>query len=252
MFKQLLIAVCAVLVATTPLAKEKAKASPPASEANIKQAVQAALGPSAVIESIRKADALNLYEVLVDGEIIYTNAEASHIIIGHLLDTKSRVDLTQKRLDKLSEVKFSDLPLDLAIKQVKGNGGDGKRTIVTFEDPNCGYCKKLAKDLQNVTDITVYTFLYPMLAADSAEKSKAIWCAPDRAKAWNDFMVNGTEAPAAPGDCDASAITKVTAFAKKIRVRGTPAIFLLDGSRIPGYLPPDKLEQAMKEAAAKK
>jgi thiol:disulfide interchange protein DsbC len=138
------------------------------------------------------------------------------------------------------------LPLDLAIKQVKGNG---KRIIATFEDPNCTYCKKLAKELQGVTDVTIYTFVYPILSQDSFDKSKAIWCAPDRAKAWNDYMLNGT-APDA-GKCDTSGLDKVMETAQKLRVRGTPAIFLADGTRVPGFMEKAQLEQAMTQAAAK-
>jgi thiol:disulfide interchange protein DsbC len=198
---------------------------------------------------VRKAGALGLYEVVVGGEIVYTDDKVGHLIIGHIIDPKTRKDLTQERLNKMSAIKFSELPLDLAVKQVKGNGGNGKRTIATFEDPNCTYCKKLAKELQGVTDITVYTFLYPILSQDSVDKSKAIWCAPDRAKAWNDYMLSGT-APAA-AKCDTAALEKVMGLAQKLRINGTPAIFLADGTRLPGFMPAAQLEQAMAQAAAK-
>jgi thiol:disulfide interchange protein DsbC len=240
MIKYLLVAASAALLTTATFAQNV--------EASLKKNVEAALGEGAKVESVRKAGVLNLYEVQIGGDILYTDEKGSHFLIGHLIDAKSRKDLTQERLDKLSQIKFSELPLDLAIKQVKGNGGNGKRMIATFEDPNCTYCKKLAKELQNVTDITVYTFLYPILSADSVDKSKAIWCAGDKAKAWNDYMVNGT-APAA-GKCDTAALDKVMATARKLNIRGTPAVFLADGSRIPGFLPAAKLEEAMKNAAS--
>lgn len=239
MIKHILATVCAALLATTAVAQNN--------EASVKKNVEAALGGDAKVDSVRKAAALNLYEVVINGEILYTDEKASHILIGHLIDTKTRKDLTQERLDKLSQIKFSDLPLDLAIKIVKGNGGNGKRTIATFEDPNCTYCKKLAKELQALNDITVYTFLHPILSQDSLDKSKGIWCAPDRAKAWTDYMVNGT-APAA-GKCDTAALDKSMALARKLSIRGTPAIFLADGTRIPGYMPAAKLEEAMARAA---
>jgi thiol:disulfide interchange protein DsbC len=241
MIKKLLAAACAAILATTALAQ--------ASEADVKKKVEAALGEGAKVDSVRKAGALGLYEVVVGGDIVYTDEKATHIILGHIVEPKTRKDLTQERLDKLSAIKFSDLPLDLAIKQVKGNGGNGKRTIATFEDPNCTYCKKLAKELQGITDVTVYTFVYPILSQDSVDKSKAIWCAPDRAKAWNDYLVNGT-APAA-GKCDTTGLDKVMALAQKLRVHGTPAIFMADGSRTPGFLPAAQLEQAMAQAATK-
>lgn len=240
MIKHLLLAASAALLATTALAQNV--------EANLKKSVEAALGEGAKVDNVRKAGALNLYEVQIGGDILYTDEKATHLIIGHIIDPKTRKDLTQERIDKLSQIKFSDLPLDLAIKQVKGNGGNGKRMIATFEDPNCTYCKKLAKELQSVTDVTVYTFLYPILSQDSVNKSKAIWCASDRIKAWNDYMINGT-APAA-GKCDTAALDKVMVTARKLNIRGTPAVFLADGSRIPGFMPAAKLEEAMKNAAS--
>lgn len=215
-----------------------------APEAAIKKAVETAMGPGAKVESVRKAGVMNLYEVQMGGDILYTDEKANYFILGHIVDPKARRDLTQERIDKLSQIKFSDLPLDLAIKQVKGNG---KRVIATFEDPNCTYCKKLAKELQSVTDVTVYTFMTPILSADSVQKSKAIWCAPDRAKAWNDYMINN-KAPVAV-ECDASAVEQVGALGRKLRIRGTPAIVLADGTRLPGFVPADKLEEAMNRIA---
>ncbi len=241
MIKKLLAATCAAVLATAAFAQ--------GSEADIKKKLEATLGEGAKIDSVRKAGALGLYEVMIGGDILYTDDKATHIILGHIVEPKTRKDLTQERLDKLSAIKFSDLPLDLAIKQVKGNGGNGKRTIATFEDPNCTYCKKLAKELQGMNDITVYTFVYPILSQDSIDKSKAIWCAPDRAKAWNDYVISGTT-PAA-GKCDTAALDKVAALAQKLRIRGTPAVFMADGTRTPGFMPAPQLEQAMAQAAGK-
>ncbi|MBI4995624.1 MAG: DsbC family protein [Rhodocyclales bacterium] len=241
MIKKLLAAACAAVLAASAFAQ--------AAEADIKRKVEAALGEGAKVDSVRKAGALGLYEVVVSGEILYTDDKVSHFILGQIIDPKTRRNLTQERLNKMSAIKFSELPLELAIKQVKGNGGNGKRTIATFEDPNCTYCKKLAKELQGVTDVTIYTFLYPILSQDSHDKSKAIWCAPDRAKAWNDYMLNGT-APAA-GKCDTAGLESIMNTAQKLRIRGTPAIFLADGPRVPGFMEKAQLEQAMAQAAAK-
>jgi thiol:disulfide interchange protein DsbC len=238
MIRHILAALAAAFLATTAGAQGV--------EATVKKNVEATLGEGAKVESVRKAGVLGLYEVQIGGELLYTDEKATHVIVGgHIIDTKARKDLTQERLDKLSAIKFSELPLDLAIKQVKGNG---KRVIATFEDPNCTYCKKLAKELQGVNDITIYTFLHPILSPDSLEKSKGIWCAADRAKAWNDYMVNN-KAPEA-GKCDTAALDKSMALARKLNIRGTPAIFLTDGTRIPGYMPAAKLEEAMAQAAA--
>jgi thiol:disulfide interchange protein DsbC len=238
MIKKTLAVICAAFIAASAFAQS--------GEADVKKNVETALGDGAKVDSVRKAGALNLYEVLVGGEILYTDEKANHVVIGHLIDLKTHKDLTEERFQKLSQIKFSDLPLDQAIKIVKGNG---KRTIATFEDPNCTYCKKLAHELQGITDITVYTFLYPILSQDSIDKSKAIWCAPDRAKAWTDTMLGGT-APAA-GKCDTTALQKTMKLAQKLRIRGTPAIFLADGTRLPGFLEAAQLEQAMTQAAGK-
>lgn len=241
MIKKLCIAASLALLATAARAD--------AVEAAIKKAIEANIAEGAKVDSVRKAGVLGLYEVLVGGEILYTDEKAAHVIVGgHIIDTKARKDLTQERIDKMSAIKFSDLPLDLAIKQVKGNGGNGKRTIATFEDPNCTYCKKLAKELQGLNDVTIYTFLHPILSADSLEKSKGIWCSADRAKAWNDYMINGKAPDAAK--CDTGQLEKSMALARKLNIRGTPAIFLADGTRIPGYMPAAKLEEAMAQAAA--
>jgi thiol:disulfide interchange protein DsbC len=241
MIKKLLAATCAAVLAASAFAQ--------GAEADVKKKVEAALGEGAKVESVRKAGALGLYEVVIGGEILYTDDKVNHFVLGQIIDPKTRKNLTQERLNKMSAIKFSELPLDLAIKQVKGNGGNGKRTIATFEDPNCSYCKKLAKELQGLTDITIYTFVYPILSQDSHDKSKAIWCAPDRAKAWNDYMLNGT-APAA-GKCDTAGLESIMNTAQKLRVRGTPAIFLADGTRLPGFMEKAQLEQAMAQAAAK-
>jgi thiol:disulfide interchange protein DsbC len=208
-----------------------------ADEAKVKQAVEAALGEKT--EGVRKTNVLGLYEVRIGGEILYTDEKANYLITGNIIDLKTRQNLTQERLNKLSAIKFSDLPLELAVKTVKG---DGKRVFATFEDPNCGYCKKLAKEMAGMNNVTIYTFLLPILSQDSAEKSKAVWCAADRAKAWSDLMVNGT-VPAA-GTCDAP-IEKVMALAQKYKIRGTPTIFLPNGERIPGALPIAQLEQKL-------
>jgi thiol:disulfide interchange protein DsbC len=214
-----------------------------ANEADVKKAVESILGKNAKVDSVRKAGVLGLYEVVVGGEIAYVDEKASYLIFGNIIDVKAKKDLTEERKLKLAQIKFSDLPLDLAIKQVKGNG---KRVIASFEDPNCGYCKKLAKELVGMTDVTIYTFLYPILSPDSMEKSKGIWCATDKVKAWNDWMVNNS-APAA-GKCDTSAVEKTVALGQKLNIRGTPTIFFTDGNRTPGYMPVAQLEKAIAAA----
>ncbi|MDP2170581.1 MAG: DsbC family protein [Rhodocyclaceae bacterium] len=218
-----------------------------ASEAQVKKGVEAFLGSNGPkVESVRKAGALGLYEVMVDGELIYTDEKVTHLILGQIIEAQSRKNLTEERKQKLSQIKFSDLPLDMAIKQVKGNG---KRLLATFEDPNCSYCKKLAQELQGLNNVTIYTFVYPILSPDSNEKAKNIWCASDRVKAWNDFMINN-QAPASK-NCN-HPTEKVVALGRKLNIRGTPTMFFADGSRVPGYMPVATLEKALDKGSAEK
>ena len=214
-----------------------------ADEAEIRKVMEGKLG--ARVESVTKSGYLGLYEVYAEGNIFYTDDKASAIIVGgQLIDARSMKNVTEERTRKLTAIKFSDLPLERAIKQVRG---DGKRVLATFEDPNCGYCKRLAKELQKLDNVTVYTFLYPILSEDSVIKSRQIWCSADRAKAWNDWMVDG-RAPAAAANCDTTAITRNQEFGQKLKISGTPTLFFADGERIPGAVPIARIEQKLGQA----
>ena len=208
-------------------------------EANLKKLLQPRLGEGAAIESITKTPYSGLYEVKIGDELIYTDSEAKFIMIGRLIDAQTSKDLTQARLDEINRIKFSDLPLDAALKSVKGNG---KRVIAVFEDPNCGYCKRFRKTLNETKDVTVYTFMYNILSDDSRIKSKNVWCAADRAKAWDDWMLNGKAPAAAAESCTTTPHEKVLELGRKLKVTGTPTIFFTDGSRIPGAVDAKTLE----------
>ena len=201
-----------------------------ADEADVKKAVEAKLGK---VEKIAKAPMTGIWEVTVDGQIFYADDKGTYLIFGNLLEMKTGKNLTAER-------QFNSLPLELAVKQVRGSG---KNVMVTFEDPNCGYCKKLAKDILNLKDVTVYTFLYPVLGDDSYEKSKAIWCAPDKAKAWTDWMTAGKALPAIPAKCDTAGLDKSAQLGRKLRINGTPAIFFAGGERVGGYIPVAEIEK---------
>jgi thiol:disulfide interchange protein DsbC len=205
----------------------------------IKKAVETKLART--VTSVTKTPYLGLYEVYVDGQIVYTDEKVSALLIGALVDGKTMKNVTDERMQKLTAIKFADLPLALAVKQVRG---DGKRVFATFEDPNCGYCKKLAKDIAKLENVTIYTFLYPILSPDSLEKSNQIWCATDRAKAWNEWMIDG-KAPSGKGDCDTTAVKKTIEMGRKLAITGTPTIFFADGERIPGAIPIAKIEQKL-------
>jgi thiol:disulfide interchange protein DsbC len=211
-----------------------------ADEADIKKAMEAKLG--AKVESVTRSGYLGLYEVYSEGNVLYTDEKMTAFIAGgQLIDGKTMKNVTEERMRKLTAIKFSELPLDRAIKQVRG---DGKRVLATFEDPNCGYCKRLAKDLLKLDNVTIYVFLYPILSEDSLRKSKQIWCSADRVKAWNDWMVEG-RAPAGRDDCDTAAVAKNQEYGRRLGISGTPTIFFADGERVPGAIPLAKIEQRL-------
>jgi thiol:disulfide interchange protein DsbC len=215
-----------------------------AQEAAIRKTLAERLPNLPKIDEISKAPMAGLYEVRVNGsEIFYTDAEGNYLIQGHLIDTKARRNLTEERVDKLNAVAFDALPLKDAFTIVRGNG---KRKMAVFEDPNCGYCKRFERDMQKVKDVTVYMFLYPILSADSAEKSKNIWCAKDKAKVWQDLMVH--DQPVASASCDVSALGRNLEFGKKYRITGTPTVIFADGSRVPGAISAREVEKHLAEA----
>lgn len=216
-----------------------------ADEAAVKKNFEAQFGAKA--ESVSKAGYLGLYEIYADGQILYSDEKGTAFIVGPLIDGRTMKNVTQERINKLTAIKWADLPLDRAVKLVRG---DGKRVLASFEDPNCGYCKRLAKELQKLDNVTIYTFLYPILSQDSVDKSKAIWCASDRAKAWSDWMVEG-KAPSGKTDCDTTAITRNQEFGRKLNINGTPTMFFADGERIPGAVPLQKIEEKLAQTAGK-
>ncbi len=215
-----------------------------ADEAGVKKAIEAKLGGK--VNSVKKTPYLGLYEIYGDGQIFYTDEKITAILTGSLIDGKTMKNVTAERMQKLAAINFSELPLDLAIKQVRG---DGKRVLATFEDPNCGYCKRLAKELVKLDNVTIYTFLMPILSPDSLEKSNRIWCASDRAKAWNDWMVDG-KAPSGKSDCDTTAVKKALELGQKLAITGTPTLFFTDGTRVPGAVPIEQIEKKLSEPAS--
>lgn len=196
------------------------------------------------IEEINKTPMDGIFEVRANGsDIFYTNADGSFLIQGSLTDTKLNRNLTQERVEKLTAIAFDDLPLKNAIKIVRGNG---KRKLAVFEDPNCGYCKRFQRDLQNVNDITVYLFLYPILGPDSIETSKHVWCAKDRGQAWLNLMLR--DQPPEKSNCDTSVIEKNLSFGKKYRLGGTPTLIFANGSRVPGAINAQEVEKRLTQA----
>ena len=220
-----------------------ATVQPVAGDAGLKKIVEDRIGSA--VDSVTKLPVGGLYEVRVGTDIFYTDASGNYIIVGNIIDLRSRENLTKKRVEALVEaatpkLKFADLPLDSAIKIVKGNG---KRQMAIFEDPNCVFCKRLEKSMQEISDVTIYVFLYPVLGPDSLAKSKRVWCAADRGRAWSDWMERGT-ALTGDGAC-ATPLDKNLELGKKLRVDGTPTIFFSNGKRVPGAIPADELAKLL-------
>jgi len=198
-------------------------------EKQIRTEIQKRLGTSANVRNVTPSPIPGLFEVQVNNEIFYTDSNAKYLIQGEMVELASGNNLTTKRQEDINRIKWSELPQAQAFKVVRGNGS---RQIAVFSDPNCGYCKRLEKTLQELDNVTIYNYLIPILSADSALKSKQIWCAADQQKVWNDWMLNNL-GPSGKSDC-ANPIDKNLTLAKNYGINGTPTIFFTDGSRFPG------------------
>lgn len=198
----------------------------------------------ASIDSVRQTPHLDLYEVVMDGQILYTDPALTYLIAGNLIELSSLKNLTKAREQELARVDFSSLPLDQAFKEVRGNG---KRQVAYFADPNCGYCKRFEQGIAQVTDVTIHTFLYPILGQDSINKANAVWCSRNRQKAWEDWMLRGVN-PQGPSNCD-TPIDANRALGKKLRINGTPALIFTNGERVPGAIDAATFEAQLNAAA---
>lgn len=233
---------CLALTAASLLLSNAAVAT--ADEGAVKRAMQVKY-PDVQVESVAKTPMTGIYELFAGGEIFYVDADVNFMIVkGNMIDVAGKTDLTEERLRVLTAIKFDQLPLDLAFRIVKGTG---KRKMAYFTDPNCPYCKRLDQALATVNDITVHVFLYPVLGADSYEKSKAVWCSKDRAKVYTDMMLNGNPPQAAVGACNAP-IDKIVAFGRQKGISATPTMFFADGQRVSGAIPADQLNKMLDNA----
>jgi thiol:disulfide interchange protein DsbC len=213
-----------------------------ADEAAIRKAVAERLPTFPKIDEISRTPVAGFYEIRVGTDIFYSDEDGNHLFQGELIDTRTRTNLTEARITKLTAIDIASLPLKDAIVWKQGSGA---RKLVVFADPNCGYCKRFERDLQNVKDVTVYTFLYPILGGDSPDKSRNIWCAKDSTKAWRDWMIDGVVPAKAMGQCDASVLERNTALGRKHKVNGTPALVFEDGKRVPGAMSADAVEKQL-------
>ena len=214
-----------------------------AQEAAIRKTLSERLPQLPKIDEIRKTPIAGLYEVRVGMELFYTDADGNYLIQGRMIDTHDQRDLTEERQNKLMAIDFSALPIKDAFTIVRGNG---KRKLAVFEDPNCGCCKRFERELQKVDNVTVHLFLFPILGPDSADKARNIWCAKDKGKAWQDWMVRDQATPTA--SCDTGALARNVEFGKKYKIGGTPTLVFADGSRVPGAVGAQQVEKLLADA----
>ena len=212
-----------------------------ASEAVVRKALTERF-PGAQISSVKKTPYSGLFEVYLDGQLVYMDAKGQYVFAGDVIDLKTRRNLTQDRLAKLQAVDWKVFPLNNAIKSVKGKG---ERKLVVFSDVDCPFCRKFEAELAKVDNITVYTFLYPIdgLHPKAVQTSRQIWCASDRNKAWDDYITKGS-VPGNDGKC-ANPVDATVALGNKLGVGGTPTIFFANGVRVPGMVPAAQLERLL-------
>ena len=218
-----------------------------AQEAAIRKNIAERLPDFPKIDEVTKTPIPGIYELRMGTDVIYSDEQGNHLIEGSVIDTRSRANLTEARLNKLSAIDFASLPLKDAMVWKTGTGA---RRIAVFADPNCGYCKKFERDLQQVKDVTVYTFLIPILGGDSPEKATNIWCAKDNTRAWRDWMLEAKAPPRSMGSCE-TPMARNLALSRKHKVNGTPAIVFEDGTRVPGALSAEQLEKQLVASRAK-
>jgi thiol:disulfide interchange protein DsbC len=218
-----------------------------AQEAQIRKALAERL-PQVKVDEITRSPVAGLWEVRYDGtELLYSDEKGDLIIIhGAIIDTKTRTDLTEQRIEKLLALTWDKLPLKDAIVFKQGNGS---RKLAVFADPNCGYCRRFERDIATIKDVTIHVFLLPILGPDSVQKSRDIWCAKDRGKAWRDWMLEGDAPDRVMGNCDTKALDRNTAFSKANRINATPAAVFEDGTRKPGALPLAQVEKLLAAAS---
>jgi len=202
------------------------------------------LYPATRIERVQTSEIPTVYEVTMGKNSAYTDATGRYFVFGHLYDMKTQRDLTAERMEKQQRIDFSQLPLGDAIKTVRGKG---ERMLAVFSDPDCPYCKRLEAELDKLDNVTLYIFPYPLegLHPEAVDKAVAVWCAPDRARAWADLMKTG-KVPA-KRDCE-NPIQRNIQLAQRLGINGTPTMVSADGRTLPGAAPGDRIEQWLAES----
>lgn len=241
-FAAALLAASTLWLAAAPARAQGAPAADPAIP-RVKAAMEGFVKGRYKVEDVRKTPLPGIYEVRIGNDLLYVDERGQYLFYeGDLIEMKTQRNLTRERVEELLAIDFNTLPLQLAIKQVSGNG---KRVVAVFEDPNCGYCKRLRADLVKLDDVTIYTFPMAFLAADSESKARKALCAADKARAWNDLLLNN-HVPGNAGTCD-TPLAQVRDLAHKLGITGTPVLFFANGKRLQGYAPPERFNRMLAE-----
>jgi thiol:disulfide interchange protein DsbC len=183
-----------------------------------------------------------MYEVIAGSEIIYTNADADWVIMGQMVDVKTSANLTAKSWDDFMRIDYSALPFDKSIKVVKGQG---RRELAVFEDPFCPFCEELEKTFEQLDDVTIHVFLYPLesLHPGATLAAMRIWCAPDHGQVWVKWMSESRDPPTA--QCNDAPLDELGKLGSRLNVDQTPTLFFPDGSRFSGAVDKAALEQQL-------
>ncbi|HVE50993.1 MAG TPA: DsbC family protein [Casimicrobiaceae bacterium] len=240
-----IVAIAALSVIAAPLLAQTAKAPPTTADAEAVRRIIEERFPGISIKYIAKSPYFGLYEALADEQMLYVDPKVSYVFVGTVYDGKTRTNLTERKVREINRVDVAALPINMAIKKVKGNGS---RKLVVFSDADCPFCKRLEESLKNVNDVTIYTFLFPIdqLHPDAARKSRLIWCSADKTKAWDEFFESGA-LPSNSGDCD-NPVAATQALGNRLRIRATPTLVFADGTLVPGALPAAGIESELARA----
>lgn len=238
--RSLALAFCALLIGSAAHATD-----PVASR--LQQTLSARF-PTIKIDAVEPSPVPGLYQVIAGNQVVYVDASGDHMIVGSMMDTRTKQNLSDQAIDAAHSIDFNSLPFGEAIKIVKGNGS---RKVALFADPDCPYCQRLEQDMRSMTDITVYLFLFPIeqLHPHAMADAKAIWCSPDRASAWTNWMLDNTPIPGG-GSCANDPIPRIAALARSLRINATPTMFLQNGRRIGGWIPQPRLEKLLAQASS--
>jgi thiol:disulfide interchange protein DsbC len=205
--------------------------------------------PDVVVERIQPSPIDGLYEVLTTTEIVYTDKRGDFLVLGNVMDTRSRQNLTAQAWNAHHAVDFKALPLDAAIKTVRG---DGSRVLAIFSDPDCPFCQQIEPELAKLDNVTIYTFLLPLetLHPGAKAKAKQIWCAGDKEAAWHGWMLRREAPPPIPTSCTVTPIEANLSLGEGLKISATPTMFFANGQRMSGSFPVAELEKALAQNPA--